>query len=72
MIVDILILADIGIFACGGSIINSKWIITALHCVVKDIFVPTVEDLEVYPASDIGVFIGDHQLSVVDETDITK
>jgi len=60
------------ISACGGSIINSKWIVTALHCVVKDLNVSTVADLEVIPAANTYVWIGDHQVSVDNETDITQ
>merc|ERR1739838_631376 len=60
------------ISACGGSIINSKWIVTALHCVVKDFNFSTVADWEVIPAANTYVIIGDHQVSVDNETDITQ
>jgi len=52
-------------------VINSKWILTALHCVVKDIEVPVAE-WEVYPVSRVFVIVGDHQLSVNNETEITR
>ena len=34
-------------YHCGGTIINSRWILTSLHCVVKD---PTklTADLEIF------------------------
>eukprot|EP00090_Calanus_glacialis_P035508 TRINITY_DN60610_c0_g1_i1.p1 TRINITY_DN60610_c0_g1~~TRINITY_DN60610_c0_g1_i1.p1 ORF type:complete len:292 (-),score=36.49 TRINITY_DN60610_c0_g1_i1:58-819(-) len=55
-------------FRCGGSIINSKWIVTTRDCVVKDFDVVTLEILEVYPVSDTFVLVGAHQLTANNET----
>ena len=63
---------DGGLGACGGSVINSKWIVTALHCVVESLDVQSFEDLVVVPADKTFVIVGDHNLNDRDETDITK
>ena len=66
------VLADLGIGLCGGSIINSKWIVTALHCVVKNISLATFDDLEVFPVIDTRLIVGDHHLLEENETGIKK
>ncbi|XP_076061281.1 trypsin-1-like [Oratosquilla oratoria] len=45
---------------CGGTIINSKYIVTAAHCVDGD------------DPSDIRVVVGEHDYTSVSETDVTK
>jgi len=45
--------------SCGGSVINSKWIITAYHCVALD----RVNFEGVVPAANVTAFLGLHDLS---------
>jgi len=55
---------DVAGYFCGAAIINSKWIITAAHCVVNP--------LGAFPPNNFTVRIGDHDLLVQDESDLVK
>ena len=51
--------------SCGGSIINSKWIITARHCILKSGNLIMTTDSEIYLPINVVVIIGDQRLSIV-------
>ena len=47
---------------CGASVINSKWLITALHCVAKNLSVPP-HLLETYSVESARIFLGAHNIT---------
>ena len=48
-------------FFCGGSLLNSRWIVTAQHCIFNGV-----------TSSNLEIRLGEHQLNTVGETLIVK
>ena len=53
----VLILESTPAYPCAGTIINTKYVLTALHCVVKNA-TKDIEELETFSASKSKVYIG--------------
>merc|ERR1719369_1551755 len=46
--------------ACGGSVINSRWIVTALHCVVVTMNVTSPLEFQTLPPQAFTIGLGEH------------
>jgi len=54
--------------SCGGSVINSKWIITAQHCLALD----KITFMGVVPVDEVKVYLGLHEILNPNPTGLNK